>query len=80
LSEKIPDPELYAGGPGPELDTSITKLDIKLQGNRDRYPTEEAQLRYAYGRLKDKAAALMSGYFPRRSQPTLKTMDDFYKF
>ncbi|KAK5013895.1 hypothetical protein LTR39_003425, partial [Cryomyces antarcticus] len=44
LSEKIPDPELYAGGPGPELDTFITKLDIKLQGNRDRYPTEEAQL------------------------------------
>ncbi|TKA49866.1 hypothetical protein B0A49_13976, partial [Cryomyces minteri] len=66
LSEKIPDPELYAGGPGPELDTFITKLEIKLQGNRDRYHTEEAQLRYAYGRLKDKAAALMSGYFPRR--------------
>ena len=53
-STKHPDPSSF-GGDKAELRGWMTQLRIKLNINKDHYPTEQSKLAYALSRLKERA-------------------------
>lgn len=60
-SEKLPDIEVYTGDRD-KLEAWITDLKIKMNANKDRYPTEQSKLAYAVSRLGGKAKDQVNVY------------------
>jgi hypothetical protein len=58
LSERIPDPPMFSGKKK-DLPLFLTKLQMKLKGNADRYPTAASRLIYAHSRLDTDPASLI---------------------
>lgn len=54
-SEKLPDPEPFKGR-RKALPAFLSKLQYKLEGNADRYPTERSKFLYAVSRIEGEAA------------------------
>ena len=76
-STKHPDPSLF-GGDKAELRGWMTQLRIKLNINKDHYPTEQSKLAYALSRLKEKALEQMQPYLERDGNIALVDMNAFY--
>ena len=64
LSEKIPDVTPFQGT-RLDIDSFLTRLRLKLNGNADRYPTESSKVQYAVGRLAGRAEQLMQLHIDR---------------
>ena len=56
----------------------MTQLRIKLNINKDHYPTEQSKLAYALSRLKEKALEQLQPYLERDGNIALADMDAFY--
>ena len=56
----------------------MTQLRIKLNINKDHYPTEQSKLAYALSRLKEKALEQMQPYLERDGNIALVDMNAFY--
>jgi Retrotransposon gag protein len=72
-SERLPDPPMYAGGRR-DLRQFITKLRIKLEGNADRFPTEQNRLYYAVGRLEKGAGATADPFIRNKTITTVNQL------
>jgi Retrotransposon gag protein/Zinc knuckle len=57
-SDKLPDPPVFTGKRH-ELPEFLSKLQYKLEGNADRFPTSRSQFLYANSRLGGDAASLV---------------------
>ncbi|OCK72636.1 hypothetical protein K432DRAFT_316218, partial [Lepidopterella palustris CBS 459.81] len=58
-SDRLPDPPIFTGK-RKNLPTFLTKLQYKLEGNADRYPTERARLLYVHLRLEGDVVILIN--------------------
>ena len=76
-STKHPDPSPF-GGDKAELRGGMTQLRIKLNINKDYYPTEQSKLAYTLSRLKEKALDQLQPYLERDGNIALANMDAFY--
>ena len=76
-STKHPDPSPF-GGDKAELRGWMTQLRIKMNINKDHYPTEQSKLAYALSRLKEKALEQLQPYLERDGNIALADMDAFY--
>ena len=56
----------------------MTQLRIKLNINKDHYPTEQSKLAYALSRLKEKALEQMQPYLERDGNIAIVDMNAFY--
>ncbi|KAJ8118481.1 hypothetical protein OPT61_g568 [Boeremia exigua] len=57
-SDRLPDPPAFSGK-RKDLPAFIRKLQYKLEGNADRFPTERSRLLYAHSRLDRDVASLI---------------------
>jgi len=57
-SDRLPDPPAFTGK-RKDLPAFLSKLQYKLEGNSDRFPTPRSQLLYAYSRLEGDAATVV---------------------
>ena len=55
-SEKIPDPPILTDGKAPTFEDWLLRMEDKLTGNADRYPTPELRLIYVKSRCGGRAA------------------------
>ena len=76
-STKHPDPSSF-GGDKAELRGWMTQLRIKLNINKDHYPTEQSKLAYALSRLKERALEQLQPYLEKDGNIALADMEAFY--
>ena len=76
-STKHPDPSSF-GGDKAELRGWMTQLRIKLNINKDHYPTEQSKLAYALSRLKERALEQLQPYLEKDGNIALVDMEAFY--
>ena len=58
LSDRLPDPPAFTGS-RKSLLPFLSKLQYKLEGNADRFPTPRLQFLYAYSRIEGDAASVV---------------------
>ena len=75
-SAKLPDAPTY-GGDRDDLEPWIMQMNMKLEGNKDWYPTLKMELFYAVNRLTDRARNLVQEPV-RNNMKERPTMDAFY--
>lgn len=74
-SERLPDPPVFTGKKK-DLPLFLTKLQFKLEGNADRYASEQSRLIYAHSRLDYDPATLVDPLIGR-DITTVKQLVDF---
>ena len=63
LTKRLPNPPAYLGKRS-KLYSFLNQLENKLNGNIDRYPTPNSQLRYSISRLIGDAVETMYPFHP----------------
>lgn len=76
-SERLPDPEKFTGKRN-ELRPFLAQLKNKLEGNADRYPTEQERLRYALSRVAGDAAITIEPFAPTTVAALVETLEASY--
>jgi hypothetical protein len=77
LTERLPDPPAYSGKRS-ELRSFLNQLENKLNGNIDRYPTPDSQLRYAISRLTGDAAETVYPFQPSTVEELVTILEASY--
>ena len=77
-SEKLPDPKMYDGRSSARCQEFLNALHLKIQGNADRFPSEEAKIVYAITRLEGPAQQFMMTFFGKDAVRSLGNIDEFY--
>jgi|SRR5436309_1125137 len=76
-SERLPDPEKFTGKRN-ELRPFLAQLRNKLEGNSDRYPSDQERLRYALSRLSGDAAIMIETFNPSTLAGLIENLETSY--
>ena len=76
-SERLPDPEKFTGKRN-ELRPFLAQLRNKLEGNSDRYPSDQERLRYALSRLSGDAAIMIETFNPSTLAGLIENLEISY--
>ena len=76
-SERLPDPEKFTGKRN-ELRPFLAQLRNKLEGNSDRYPSDQERLRYALSRLSGDAAIMIETFNPSTLAGLVENLETSY--
>ena len=76
-SERLPDPEKFTGKRN-ELRPFLAQLRNKLEGNSDKYPSDQERLRYALSRLSGDAAIMIEIFNPSTLAGLIENLETSY--